>query len=246
MGIKRVLTGVALATAAASPTAASASVTITAISGDPAYVFGTIHSTGNIGGASGQHSLYVDIGRNHLAGVDNDTLAAVSFDAYCIDIFHYLRGGSFDIAAFTIGNAAKDRQLVALLTNTAGAIDAAANAAGKSRTAAAIQLAVWEIAFETGTDGYLIGSGDFFADNLSMGGVSTLAQGYLDSLGGWSAVPGQHLEMMAAVSPLANQRQVFLAAGAVPEPSAWALMIAGFGLVGGAMRTRRKVRVALA
>ena len=36
-------------------------------------------------------------------------------------------------------------------------------------------------------------------------------------------------------------------AGAVPEPAAWALMIAGFGLVGGAMRRRRtSVRVTFA
>lgn len=32
---------------------------------------------------------------------------------------------------------------------------------------------------------------------------------------------------------------------AVPEPSAWALMILGFGMVGGALRSRRKVRPAI-
>ena len=32
---------------------------------------------------------------------------------------------------------------------------------------------------------------------------------------------------------------------AVPEPSAWALLILGFGMVGGALRTRRKVRPAI-
>jgi hypothetical protein len=34
--------------------------------------------------------------------------------------------------------------------------------------------------------------------------------------------------------------------GAVPEPAAWAMMIAGFGLVGGAMRRRTKVSVSYA
>jgi len=33
--------------------------------------------------------------------------------------------------------------------------------------------------------------------------------------------------------------------GAVPEPATWAMMIAGFGLVGGAMR-RRSTKVAYA
>ena len=33
--------------------------------------------------------------------------------------------------------------------------------------------------------------------------------------------------------------------GAVPEPAAWALMILGFGLVGGALRRARPSRVAL-
>jgi hypothetical protein len=40
----------------------------------------------------------------------------------------------------------------------------------------------------------------------------------------------------------------FVAASAVPEPSSWAMMIGGFGLLGGAMRStrRRKVAVSLA
>jgi hypothetical protein len=34
--------------------------------------------------------------------------------------------------------------------------------------------------------------------------------------------------------------------GAVPEPATWAMMVMGFGLVGGAMRRRRKVAVRFA
>jgi hypothetical protein len=36
------------------------------------------------------------------------------------------------------------------------------------------------------------------------------------------------------------------ATGAVPEPATWAMMIMGFGLVGGAMRRRQNVRVSFA
>jgi len=37
--------------------------------------------------------------------------------------------------------------------------------------------------------------------------------------------------------------RVDAASGAVPEPASWALMLGGFGLVGGAMRSRRKAAV---
>jgi hypothetical protein len=32
----------------------------------------------------------------------------------------------------------------------------------------------------------------------------------------------------------------------VPEPASWALMLGGFGMVGGALRSRRKVAVRFA
>ncbi len=41
---------------------------------------------------------------------------------------------------------------------------------------------------------------------------------------------------------LVNNRRVIPGVGGVPEPASWAMMIAGFGLVGGAMRRRAKVR----
>ena len=38
----------------------------------------------------------------------------------------------------------------------------------------------------------------------------------------------------------------FQVSGGVPEPASWALMLGGFGLVGGAMRSRRKAAVTFA
>jgi len=34
--------------------------------------------------------------------------------------------------------------------------------------------------------------------------------------------------------------------GAVPEPASWAMMLGGFGAVGGAMRARRRTRIRFA
>jgi PEP-CTERM motif len=36
--------------------------------------------------------------------------------------------------------------------------------------------------------------------------------------------------------------QFALRLGAIPEPATWAMMILGFGMIGGAMRRRRAVR----
>lgn len=63
-------------------------------------------------------------------------------------------------------------------------------------------------------------------DNLVSLSFSSNANGYvaLDNINGATAGP----------------------AGAVPEPASWAMMLGGFGLVGGAMRSRRKAAVTFA
>jgi hypothetical protein len=236
MALKRILATIAVA--AAIPAAASASVTISGISGNPGFETGrVVYTPGGIGGVGGPASQYLNIGRIHLTGIDNNTLAAVSFDSYCIDIFHYLQGGSFDLQAFAMSDPVKQSQLKTLLTHTAGYIDAATNPAQAMDTSAAIQMAVWEIVNESGTSGYSLGTGLFqVASNWGtvVPNARGLAQSYLNAMGGWSADNNYRVRMMTAFNPVGNQRQVFLAA--VPEPSAWALMILGFGLVGSAMR----------
>lgn len=48
------------------------------------------------------------------------------------------------------------------------------------------------------------------------------------------------------IGPLADSVKLTIDAAAVPEPAAWAMMLAGFGLVGAAMRRREKVAVTFA
>ena len=234
--------------AAAIPAAASAAVNITGISGVPGFETGrVIYTPGGIGGAGGPASQYLHIGRMRLTGYDTSTLAAVSFDSYCIDIFNYIQAGSFDIQAFSLSDPVKQNQIKTLLTHTAGTIDAALNPAQAMDRSAAIQMAVWEIVNESGTSGYSLGGG-LFRIGTDWGSVlpnaRNLAQSYLNDMGSWSADNNYRVRMMTAISPMNNQRQVFLAA--VPEPSAWALLILGFGAVGGAMRKRRTTTVSFA
>lgn len=100
---------------------------------------------------------------------------------------------------------------------------------------------------ETGVDlvGLLFGGGtlstSFVAD-----GVASSYQNF--SLSGWN-----NLVSVTWTKPSDGGNGFFLdnintgASGAVPEPASWAMMIAGFGLVGGSLRTRRtKVAARLA
>jgi hypothetical protein len=154
----RILKAASLAAAALLlPASAQAAIKITGISGDPGFRSGTIHYSGPLGTLPNSGpSVNVSVGQIKLTGKDTTTNAAVSFLAYCIDIFDYLKAGLFDVANFTF-NPAKEQKLRMLVPQD--------------------------------------------ADN--------------------------------------NQTQVFLVSTPVPEPSTWALLILGFGVVGGAMRRGR-------
>ncbi|MEP2101127.1 MAG: PEPxxWA-CTERM sorting domain-containing protein [Parasphingorhabdus sp.] len=54
-------------------------------------------------------------------------------------------------------------------------------------------------------------------------------------------VVGDRLNLNFRASDPGDYVRVLTAAPAVPEPATWAMMIGGFGLVGGAMRRRRKM-----
>lgn len=250
MAFKRILTAISAATvAAAIPTAASASVTINTITGNPGFLTGNVvYTPGGIGGNATRTSQNLYIGRLRLSGTDNTTMQAVTFDTYCIDIFNYIQGGTFDLQAFSLADAVKENQIKRLLSGTASYIGNAVDSTAKKNVSAAIQMAVWEIVNESGTGGYSLDSGLF-----RIGGTGSvvpsarlMAQGYLDNLDSFSATGTHSYRMLSAIDPVNNQRQVFLAAAGVPEPSAWALLILGFGLVGGAMRGRRRGAVAIA
>lgn len=256
-----IVTAITALTVAALPGSAQAAVNITGISGNPGFRTGTIHYSGT-GGllANNQTSVAVGVGRIALTGTDTVTNAPVGFLAYCIDIFDYLKNGLFSIANFTF-DPGKAQQLKVLLTNTAGSIDAVDASAltasqklnQKTNVSSAIQMAVWEIAFETPGNPYSVTAGDFWMNGSGLtgtnGGISSaqsLAQGYLANINtnAWSqADPNYALKMLVPHDAANNQTQVFLVSTPVPEPATWLMLILGFGLVGGAMRKRRGLAV---
>ncbi|WP_066724331.1 PEPxxWA-CTERM sorting domain-containing protein [Sphingomonas pituitosa] len=92
---------------------------------------------------------------------------------------------------------------------------------------------------------WALGAGSYFVvfsasdDSKSYmpGGASQPLVAYLHgSEGNWRRLREQNLGI----------RLTGTSGGAVPEPAAWAMLIGGFGLAGGAIRTRRKRPAALA
>lgn len=263
--MRKVLLLAAFAAAVAFPAGAQASIKITGVSIKNG-LNGTLHYT-----ASPTLNQAAGVGLISLVGQDMaNGNAAVSFDAYCIDIFDKVKPGTFDVESFTGFSAAKMASLGTLLTHTAGFVSGATTAAQKNTIAAAIQMAVWELAFEnSGTFkvGSGTGQGSFYmtgkgsgASSVSYGGSNSaiaLSQSYINNVtnGSWAADPAFTLKMLVPqeTATSKNQTQVFLIntpvpelTAAVPEPSTWALLIVGFGMVGGAMRKKPRTGLAYA
>lgn len=231
-----------LGVAAAIPAAADASITINSpIAFNPVAEYGTIHyAPGGIGGNAATNQLYVDMGRFSFS------TSVGTIVAYCIDILHYISPGTFDIdpVSMKITNLTKANQIVGLLTHADSMIATAGTADEKSDIAAAIQMSIWEIEYETGFTGYSLtdASSQFWVTGADSGAMSYAvtflanAAGTNGTNGGWyGAASGLGANILYNAN---NQSQIFIIA--VPEPATWGMMIGGFALVGGSLRAARK------
>jgi hypothetical protein len=158
-----------------------------------------------------------------------------SFLSYCIDLtqsaelygsdssYTRVAGGSYSFA-----NPGAAASLSKLFTFAGSLVNSAP-------TSAAFQLAVWEIVYESPSNAYAMGSGRaVFGPGQSNAATITLADSWLSAL---SATPAT-----APISILASpNRQDLVYGGAtapIPEPSTYALMIAGLGALGFVARRR--------
>jgi len=215
--------------AATVPSAAEAAYTITGYAFSPGALTGTIQYTPT------NLNLNVGIGRLNLTGTETPGGDPASFLTYCVDIFHTLTiPATFDFAPVStlIPDATKQTRLLTLIGN-AGAL--VAHASNKAEATAAVQLATWEIVNEN-TGSYGFSTGTFRSSGGNSDGARALAMTYLDGItsGAWGTPAGGSLKLLYSAT---SQSQVI---AAVPEPATWAMMIAGFGLVGGIVRRRSR------
>jgi PEP-CTERM motif len=160
----------------------------------------------------------------------------VTYKTFCVDLFHALLiPGTFTIQPLsTLFNATKETNITKLLSNVVPT---------NADQSAALQLAIWEVAFDTGSNMSVLNgamSGNFYVTGGSSGTARTLANSYLANLGSWSIPTGVTASLLYSQN---NQSQVFLNAVAVPEAGTWIMMIAGFGIAGATMRRRKAAAV---
>jgi hypothetical protein len=214
-----------------------------------AELSGINYESGNIYGGlaltSRNFSEIGPAGRFLFNGTNTSNGSAFSALTFCVDIFRAVDGGDFTISPLSsiVSNLQKQQQLAALVTNAAGAINRATTLGARNFTAAALQLAIWEVIYEGGIGNYSVADGDFFAfgtpdTNNFFVPLFGEANRYLTNIsdGTWTGSVSRASILFSSTS----QSQVFFNA-AVPESATWAMMILGFGMIGGALRRRKQV-----
>jgi PEP-CTERM motif/Thioester domain len=163
--------------------------------------------------------------------------------AYCVDLNHELHGQDYNFADLTESGAGV--VLTQAQSNRIGQIAIAGFAAEGLPTpdgqlAAAAQLAIWSIAynttptfFNTVQDPNIVSDFNFLMGPDFTHNTGTYATAIIP-VGGWPQSTGVSQEMVIGLN-----------AGTVPEPSTWAMMVAGFALIGALGWRKRTARYAI-
>jgi hypothetical protein len=166
--------------------------------------------------------------------------APTSFVAYCIDLaqtFNWNVGFTVtETNPLTLFGAVKGAVLDRLFTQRYQAADTPIETA-------AFQLAVWEVISEAPSSSFgtnALGTGSFRATGNTSGNnddqAIAMANGWLNTLTG--AAGGFKLTALVGAN---NQDQIM--ASPIPEPQAFAMLLAGLGLLGFVARRRTNVHV---
>jgi hypothetical protein len=218
--------------------------------------------TAHINGPGGFHD-YVYLGPIQFKAYEGTNASGPSADflGFCVDIFHDIGLGTLNLkyddaydlttnskyltsTPFAGGTALTQGQItqVGRLVNYGTALfEQAPSTTDRTNRLAGLQGAIWQVI----NPGYTVTSGTAAVNGYI---ASYSGANYLSSLTGYGPISSD-INFITETGKYGTSRahQSFAFAGAVPEPSTWAMLIAGFGFAGAALRRARyqPVRVRL-
>lgn len=168
---------------------------------------------------------------NGGAGQFTGLLNGNSFQTYCTDLYQTFNWNTTYnysvVSGVTAWGASKSLAMDKLISYSLASGNTPTNAA----QSAVLQAAIWEVLYETGAYGFSAGN---FKATSAIGATQTLLNNF-----DWAAVANttvtHHVDQLYSAT-----NQDFMVITAVPEPGAYAMLLAGLGLMGTIARRRTR------
>lgn len=177
-------------------------------------------------------SVYAD---NQTHSSPGSLLAGTSFYTYCVELTQTLASPTTSLMDYNV--VASTAQVTTAKLNTLGQLfsQVGPSALGglTSSQGTAFQAAIWEVVYETASGPYNLAGGNI---SFTPGSVSSADLTWANNLLNAAPVATAYsLEVLHS-----NKSQDYLVITQVPEPEAYGMALAGLGVVGFALRRRRK------